>query len=182
MTVTPENVRDEMVALQPPGIALPKSPTSWWVRLLTGIAVEFSRVRNRVAELRRELNPATCDALLAEWERAYGLPDRCMAGVAQTVDERKARLRAKVASLGGQSRAYFIAVAVRMGLVITIEETTPFYIGEHGCGDPIGGLEWRWHWIAHAEGSYSAAVKSAFECAIKALKPSQTTVAFEYED
>lgn len=180
MAFTPEQVRDEMVAGQPPGRALPTDKDSWWVRLLAGLAVEFSRIRGRVDDMRRELNPATTSELLSEWEGIFVLPDHCTNGITLTEPERLARLRAKVAAIGGQSRAYFILLAQRMGLEIEIEEPEPFYCGTHGCGDPIGGLEWRFSWIVHAPSHPSPALRTLFECAFITLKPAHTIVAFSY--
>ena len=54
-----------------------------------------------------EADPRTTAALLADWERVYGLPTNCIAatGIAQSTAERRAALVSRVTMQGGQSAA-----------------------------------------------------------------------------
>jgi uncharacterized protein YmfQ (DUF2313 family) len=64
-------------ALLPPGDALAREPGSVLERLLTVPAAEWARVDGRVEALLAESDPARTAEMLADWERALGLPDEC---------------------------------------------------------------------------------------------------------
>lgn len=180
MTYTADDYRQQLLALQPPGLALPTHIASTWAKLLHGLADELARVRGRIDDMRRELSPLQTDELLTDWERVLGLPDPCAASTEQTAAERLARVAAKVAAVGGQSRLYFIGLAQRLGLTVEIQEPEPFYVGTHGMGDPIGGADDRWMWVVHVAGEPSAALRVLLECSLQALKPAGSTLLFDY--
>ena len=64
----------QLLALQPPGAALPREPESVWVRLLAALADGFERVDARSNDLVRESDPRSCIELIADCERVCGLP------------------------------------------------------------------------------------------------------------
>lgn len=169
-----------MIALQPRGVALPVDINTQWVSLLAALAEEFSRVDNRISDLVVEFDPAKTTELLADWERVLGLPDQCSADISRTDQDRRNAILLRLSAVGGQSREYFRLIAERFGFKIQIEETYPFYCGTNGCGDPVGGDEWKFHWIVHTASRPSLALIKAFECAFEALKPAHTTVSFGY--
>lgn len=179
MTHSADQFQEQLAALQPPGKALPADLQSVWAMLLGAVAEEFARIDGRAADLRREMNPKTTSELLGAWEQIFGLPDDC-AVLEQTENERRNALLIRMASVGGQSRAYFTALALHFGLHITITEPTPFLVGLHGCGDPVGGSDWRFVWEVHSAETPSANTRTLFECAINALKPAHTSVTFRY--
>lgn len=130
---------------------------------------------------------------LADWERVLGLPDECAGGLGQTMAERMAAAVAKVRERGGQSRAYFIGVALALGYEITIEEHDAFTC-ETACDQPICDEDWRYAWTVHApettirEFSCDSACtdplaswgNALLECVINRLKPAHTRVIFSY--
>lgn len=67
----------QLLALLPPGDALAREPGSKLERLLTVPAAELARVDGRVEALLLESDPAQTAEMLADWERALGLPDEC---------------------------------------------------------------------------------------------------------
>jgi hypothetical protein len=67
----------QLLALLPPGDALAREPGSVLERLLTVPAAELARVDGRVEALLLESDPARTTEMLADWERALGLPDEC---------------------------------------------------------------------------------------------------------
>lgn len=75
----------------------------------------------RAATLMAQMSPLTADELLADWELSLGLPDAC-APAAQTLDQRRRAVAARLSEVGGQSRAYFIALAALRGYAISITE------------------------------------------------------------
>lgn len=91
-------------------------PLTWTGRVLLGLAGELSRVHGRINDLFAEARPQTTVELLDELEAAFGLPEFGYdpAGTA----DRQAALSGKYAALGGQSAAYFEALALSYGAVV----------------------------------------------------------------
>ena len=80
------------------------------------------RLNGRANDLIADAFPCTTDGLLPEWEATLGLPDPCT-GPLDTIQERVAAVCAKFTARGGQSIAYFIAIAESLGYVgVTIDE------------------------------------------------------------
>jgi uncharacterized protein YmfQ (DUF2313 family) len=67
----------QLIGLLPPGDALAREPGSRLERLLSVPAAELARVDGRVEALLLESDPARTTEMLADWERALGLPDVC---------------------------------------------------------------------------------------------------------
>ncbi|MCE2760297.1 MAG: DUF2313 domain-containing protein [Acetobacteraceae bacterium] len=67
----------QLIGLLPPGDALVREPGSVLQRLLSVPAAELARVDGRVEALLTESDPARTAEMLADWERALGLPDVC---------------------------------------------------------------------------------------------------------
>jgi uncharacterized protein YmfQ (DUF2313 family) len=175
---TTEQVSLQLVKLAPPG-ALRRVLGSGLRNLWMGLADELVRVYGRVQDMIREAHPLTCNETLADWENEYGLPDPCVTAT-QTIDERKSAVAARLGSVGGQSRAYFIAVAAGMGFSISITEEKPFLIGLSGMGDGIGGDNFAFTWTTTASASLTTAQRQLLECTFQRLKPAHTTVQFQY--
>jgi len=67
----------QLIGLLPPGDALAREPGSRLEQLLSVPAAELARVDGRVEALLLESDPARTMEMLADWERALGLPDEC---------------------------------------------------------------------------------------------------------
>lgn len=128
--------------------------------IASGQADEAARIHGRVLDLlNTEADPRTTSEMLDAWERNWGLPEHCMP--ASTTDaERRARLAAKVAAQGGQSQAYYEAIAFAFGITLTsITEPRAFRAGDRcaATGTVEASLQGRcwstdWHfvWIVNA--------------------------------
>lgn len=182
-------------SLLPPGQAFPREAGTNLERLLAGAAVEFSRMEARADALAREVNPLETAELLTDWERAAGLPDRCSAELETTLQGRRAAVVAKLASVGGQSIAYFIEVAATLGFEITITNYRPFEAGRSVAGDSLTNGDWVFAWRVNAPEvtvtSFRAGLSAAgeplrvwgngvLECKLTSLSPAHTIPIFSY--
>lgn len=189
-----EAYRAQLQALLPSGAAWPRESNTALARFLAALAEEFARVDFRAEQLVDEADPRTTAELLADWERVAGLPDSCVT-VAQTTQERRDALVAKLTNLGGQSRQFFTDLAARLGYSITITEFHPFQVGSSAVGDALNGDAWTLAWRVNAPTTTvrefrvgGSAVGDALrswgnellECAITRTKPAHTHVQFGY--
>jgi uncharacterized protein YmfQ (DUF2313 family) len=142
-----------------------------------------------------EADPRTTTLLLPDWERVAGLPDICVDGADQTLQERRAWLVSRLTARGGQSRAWFISLAASLGYAITIDEYHPSMAGLLRAGEQVAGMVAWTCWVVHmpaaptywfrAGGSTAGEAlghitASYIECLFKRYKPAHTTVFFSY--
>ena len=167
MAVGADTIAQQLRRLLPHGAAWDSSPTSTTYKLLLAGADELKRIYGRVTDLLSQAHPDTVDELLAEWEAEYAL-----SGGGGTA-ARRAAIKTAMRRVGGQSRQYFIDVAAGLGIVITITEPTPFYVGTHGCGDAVGEIAWAFTWIVTAPAGADVA---ALSTALQPIKPAHTTL------
>ena len=197
MALTATAYLTQLQALLPQGFAWPRQADAALTNLLLAWADELARVDGRAADLVEEADPRTTAELLADWERVAGLPDPCvevLAG-AQTTAQRRAALVAKLTTIGGQSAAYYIALAASLGYTITVTEFSPFQAGHSAAGDALSNDDWTFVWqvnasevsiVEFAAGRSSAgeALRSwgneLLECVISRYKPAHTNVLFAY--
>lgn len=132
-------------ALLPTGPAWPRDPSSVLQTVILGLcgiwgaaapgAPGSTNVDGRAADLlETESDPRSTVELLPDWEKAFGLPDLCLAEPL-TIGDRQKALTVRVAMLGGQSRQWFIDLAASIGYEIVIGEHSPFTCGLSECGD-----------------------------------------------
>lgn len=195
MGLTAADYLAQLQGLLPPGPAWPGDPDARLTRLLQALADEAARVDGRAVLLVEEADPRTTAELLADWERVAGLPDPCVvaAGVTQSTAPRRAALLARLTTLGGQSPAYFIALAASLGYVITITE---FHL--HSVDDvvdyPLYAAPWQFTWQVNAplntvfeltaadtvDDALASWSNAALECVINRFKPAHSLVLFSY--
>lgn len=184
----------QMRAALPRGRIWPRADDTWQFKVLEALGLTYERQTARSNNLLVDAFPATTVELLPEWEKTLGLPDPC-AGVAPTIAARQAQVLARFAADGGQSIAYFIAYALALGYVITVEQFAPFRAGSSRAGDPVYGPDWWFVWAVHAplhEVQYFRAgigaageplaywSNTVLECELQAVKPSHTFLFFKY--
>lgn len=194
MAMTAAHYLTQLQALLPDGAAWPRDPAAVMTRLLRAMAEEFARLDARCGALVDEADPRTTYELLSEWESAFGLPNPCTGALA-TVQERQAALAVKVTKLGGQSQAFYIGVAAKLGYTITITEFPIAMASTLSAGDALGvvGSEHVWRVNAPAVTIRTFRVgrsvvgerlrswgNELLECAITRLKPAHTNVLFGY--
>jgi len=178
------------------------------MQFVAGLAGIWGYVDSRAADLlERETDPRQTLEMLTDWERAYGLPDKCLAEPL-SIHDRQVALVARITAKGGQSRAYIIALAESLGYTITIEEFAPFMAGVSQAGDtrPVGSEYFRWYigpaemrfyWTVHVSGArltwFRATAGQAgvdphlriglatdLECILRRIKPAHTEIVFDY--
>ena len=185
----------QLQALLPQGPAWPREPAALLTRLLDAFAEEFSRVDARADLILTESDPRTTYELLYDWERVAGLPGTCalLAGVNLTVEQRRAALVAKLTERGGQSRAYFIALAARHGFTVTITEHHEWSVNDD-VEAALNGADWNFAWQINAplntviDMTVASNVDTPFavwgnallECALSKDKPAHTVALFAY--
>lgn len=193
MRATPDIYLRQQQALLPPGPALSRDSGSVITAVLQIFADTWARLHNRAVDMLDEADPRTTRELLTDWERVAGLPDSCF-GTEQTVQERRAALVAQLTARGGQSPAYFIEIAGRLGYEVTVTEYRPFRAGSLS-GDPLCDDEWWFVWQINAPATtireFSAGISSAgeplrkwgnepLECTVVRYEPAHTLVKFSY--
>ncbi len=118
-------------ALKPVGVVWPRGPDAAQGKVSAALAEEFQRLDARVYQLALESAPSGALELLADWERAVGLPDPCADPPdPAATKERRDLVLARLAALGGASPAFFEALALAIGWQVKVER----------CPVPVAGL------------------------------------------
>ncbi|MGI5862880.1 MAG: YmfQ family protein [Myxococcales bacterium] len=112
----------QLKQLLPQGRVWNLEPDSWLSKLLLGIADELARIDGRGEGLLDEWNPATASETLDDWERVLGITPPAGA----TGAERRVAVAAKYVARGGQTAAYFVSLAERLGFVATVATVEPY--------------------------------------------------------
>jgi len=190
--MTSDQYLDQLQALLPQGAAWTREKGATLTKFLQGFADELARVDLRGDQLIDEVDPRTTFEMIGDWERVAGLPDPCV-GPGQTTAQRRSALLQKLVSVGGASRAYFIAVAAALGFTITISEFL-----EHSVADDVEhqlfGADWAFAWQVNsalntvgeltvedtADDPLAWWSNVPLECVISRLKPAHTVVIFAY--
>jgi uncharacterized protein YmfQ (DUF2313 family) len=189
-----QDYRNQLARLLPKGQAWDFSEDATFDKLLYAIAEELLRIDNRSQDLLNEADPRTTYEMLEDWERMVGLPDECTA-LANTLEERRDQIVAKLVKRGNQSIQFFKDLAAPLGYDIQIEEYDQFHVEE-----PVGGRLYGVEWL-HAFGviaplqtirpfrvnSHTVGERlvefgdDALECIITKAKPSHSVVLFIYQ-
>lgn len=165
--------------LLPRGLLWKLEPGSVLRSLLLGIAEEFARIDARAVLLQDEWDPRTATETLDDWERTLGIPDS-ETPLGATVNERRTNITSRLLVRGGQTPAYFVALAASLGYTVAVVETTAntwrvdvsppyvatttyFRVGTARVGDRL-----------YVRGA------TQFEAAINRRKPAHTVVTFSY--
>ncbi len=188
--------KQQLVALSPQGLAWNTEEDSDYSKLLTAFAAGLAKFDRHLEIYIAELDPRTATILLPEWERLLGLPDSCSTQ-AQTLQQRREAAHSKYIEKGGQSAAYFTALAKSLGYDITINTYRPFCTGISHCGELLSPLDMRFVWRVNVPGNrvflFRTGVSAVgerllqiisateLECAFKKLKPSHTELFFNYQ-
>jgi uncharacterized protein YmfQ (DUF2313 family) len=182
--------------LLPTGYAWSKTPGSVMYAVFDGAAEEPVRVAQRDCDLLDESYACGSTELLPDWERVCGLPDECTTGTDWTIDARRQFVCAKLAEQGGQTPAYFVALAASYGFTISINEPFPWVLAKAElCTDLHIGIPWCWWEVVCPNlpvnyatvgcwnlGNPVCVVVGAdvLECVIRRAAPAHTLVTFRY--
>ncbi|NBB51512.1 DUF2313 domain-containing protein [Rhizobium sp. CRIBSB] len=186
----------QLQALLPGGPIWTRDPAARLTAVLAALAAEFARLDQRAEQLTVELDPRTTYEMLTDWERVLGLPDGCTP-VTGTISERRAAVIQKLTSLGGQTPAFFVALAAALGFEVVIHEFDPD-VDDYSPGLDITGGKWRHAWRMEVLTqtdftSFRAGVSAAgdrlveggaldLECVIRRAKPAHSQVLFTYPE
>jgi len=114
---------DYLLTLQqllPPGVIWTRDPDRRLTLLLQGIADEVVRAHNYVTTGFEEADPQTTTNLIAEWERACGLPEFGVFPV--LIADRRHVLIVKLRNVGGASEPHWEAFALLYGFAVDVED------------------------------------------------------------
>lgn len=184
---------DLLKLLLPPSSYDPNGPNL--AAELAAEGAELDRAQGTADQILSEADPRTTAAMLADWERVYGLPDPYITaiGISQSFQERRAALVAKVTMQGGQTKAFFIDLALTLGYVITITECSP-HTTEFDTEHPIYDEQYRFVWFVNSalntvreltsedDTEMATAVwgNALLEAVITRYKPAHTLALFAY--
>ena len=148
--------------------------------LMAGCGQAFATLHARAYQLSEiETVPSLTTELIGFWETDYGLPD-CCTPLGSTLQQRRNTLLAKIAQIGGQSPAYYIAVAAALGFTVTITE------------GPVGSFEWTVNVPEAITPQFFRAGSQAgtrleywsgndeLECVLRQIMPAHTVLNFAY--
>lgn len=134
MGLREESLLGELMALLPPGDALPIGGDSEIAKVLRVTARAHDRLEELAEFLLVDFDPRVTTAFLEDWERVLGLPDCGELGA--TTAERRAVVLEKYTRQGTLTKADLIAAAALLGFAITITEHRPY--PPTSDGSPLG--------------------------------------------
>lgn len=181
-------------ALLPRGRVWPRDSDATQSQVLGTLTPAFERFNVRANNLLVDAFPGSTYELLPEWEATLGLPDPC-AGAAPTTEQRVAQVVGRLTASGGQSIAYYTAVAKAVGYAITITQFVPAQFGM-AFGMPFGGDDWAFAWQVNAptfsinyltfSGSFGTPFatwgNNVLQCELARIAPAHTILNFSYSD
>lgn len=190
MDITRADYLSQLQALLPQGVAWTREQGAALTRLLDVFAEEFARTDESAMQLLREADPRSAYDLLADWEVIAGIAINT-----GSIEQRRANLVSKLTSRGGQSRAYFIALAEKFGYPgVTITEYHQMTCTSV-CTDALYSLVDLFVWTLNIPGgggvfaatcrspcnaALGSSGNSRLEAAINAYKPAHTTALLNY--
>jgi uncharacterized protein YmfQ (DUF2313 family) len=185
----------ELKNLLPTGIAWDYDEGSNTDLLIKALESELERAEHSAVDLFYNILPDSTTTLLEDWERICGLPDSCTQFVEFNADERRENVVAKLNETGGQSRAYYLNIANKLGYPdAEIVEYEPTRIGDD-IDNSLWDESWVFVWdmvntgIKIVEAKIGASFigdpirrwgNEALECAISQNAPAHTLVRFVY--
>ncbi|MBW6402091.1 DUF2313 domain-containing protein, partial [Roseomonas sp. HJA6] len=190
MARDPEQILQGLLAGLPTGWAWPHDRQSVGAKLLNAHATELGTIEASMQALLEEADPRTADAMLDDWERAFGLPDEC-ASMDQLVASRRAALLARIVERRSPTPANLIALAASYGVDAAITEHRP-HVTESNSEDPVTDEDWAFVWDMlspeilvvecttedDTEMPLEVWPVGPHECAVRRMAPAHTLVRF----
>lgn len=189
-------IAGELRSLQPPGWLWPTHEDSILNRLFyEPLAGPLADVEANAEAMMEEIDPRSAALCIGDFERVLG-PDPCGRDTStMTLAQRQALAHQRWTARGGASRAYFIGLAGRRGVAITITEFRTSQCDTFQCGDEIIETPEQFVWQVNLTlGDWSifetgageagellyAFDLSDIECDIRRAAPAHTEVVFNY--
>jgi uncharacterized protein YmfQ (DUF2313 family) len=195
---TAADYAQQLIALLPPGPAWAQEYQPQIYRLLAGLAAELARVDARAGQLQAESLLDSFHESLPDWERVLGLPGECAAEGGGTVADRKDQVRLRLLESGGQTPAFYVQLAARMGYPnARVQEMRAPRFGRSRFGrDHFGTWDAQFMWVLHAGGRLSGGSRfgrsvwgerfgnnpgNALVCVIRQAAPAHTLEFVEFD-
>ncbi|MCX7084298.1 MAG: DUF2313 domain-containing protein [Methylococcales bacterium] len=168
---------NELTQLLPAGPAWDTNVASTLTAFLDAWSQELARLSARADLLISESDPFYTNELLTDYERVFGLPTDCLSGVTLNLQQRHANLISQMTSTGGQTPAYYIALAATAGYTITITEFISPYVWQVNTS-----LNTVTNFLVTSGVDESLAIwqNNSLECLINRYKPAHTQALFSY--
>lgn len=196
MSRSADQVLDELLANLPPGWIWRRDRDSVIAALLAPLAGGIADVEELAERMLEEVDPRNASLCLTDFERVLG-PDPCgRDSSTMSLADRRQLAHQRWTGRGGASRQYFIDLAAKRGVAITISENRVSYAGEMVAGDEIVETPEQFIWTVHLafteESLFEAGEGQAgdrlydltisdIDCDIRRLKPAHTEVVFQYD-
>ncbi len=195
---TVEDFLDGFLNLLPTGPVWPKEPREGadqpvLVQTCRGLVQLYPDNATRALNLLTDAFPVAPVELLPEWEDTLGLPGPC-AGASPSLQARQQSVAARFVASGGQTVAYYTNVAAALGYTITIQQFTPYRVGEP-VGNPLCSEAWASAWQVNGPlltidwfevgrnmvgDPLATWGNTTLQCELNRLKPAHTTLLFNY--
>ncbi|MCX5497335.1 DUF2313 domain-containing protein [Kaistia dalseonensis] len=194
MSRSADTVHREMLSLLPPGWVWPRDEGSLFAALLKPAATLLAEVEATAEAMLDEVDPRTAVLCLPDFERVLG-PDPCGRDPSTLrIAARQELAHQRWTARGGQSIAYFVGMAAKRGVTITIEEAHTSQADEMEAGDEIVNspeeFVWRVLLTLTSPVEFEADSEagellydfelSDIECDIRRAAPAHTDVVFAY--
>lgn len=159
-------------SLMPAGAAWPTDNGLTLTEFLRALSYEFSRIKRRVADFINELLPETCYEMLPDYERNYGLPDKCAQPT--TIAGRRLALLAKMVGFSDQNIPDIVALSAKLGYSVIVDapvrRANIFTCGSN-CNASMFGRQWMYWWRTYAQ---SGATDQQIECVYESFTQRHT--------
>lgn len=188
-----QDFTNALLNLLPRGRVWPRDPDSTMFAFWEAMAGTWKRNSDAAIGLANDSPPFSLNQMLPEWELTLDLPDDC-APAGQTIQQRVNAVVTKFAASGGQSAAYFIALAEALGYAnVTITQYAPFRVDRSTVETPLYDEGWFFVWTLNApdlpvvyftvdittvESPLYSLQGDELECTIEKYKPAHTIVLF----
>jgi uncharacterized protein YmfQ (DUF2313 family) len=158
-------------ALLPTGEAWTAEPGTSFAGLLSGLAVELSRIDTRAAALLEEADGGTTTECVAEWESTLGLPGECEAPA--TIEGRRAAIVAKLTANDSPTLARVLQIGTLLGYTLTIKEYREPFTCISDCNDELYTDAWAFVLDVTTP---TGASNALLECLLEDMAPLHTMI------
>lgn len=199
MSRSTDQVQAGIVANAPRGWAWPHvqpaAQLSLFEALFRPLASGLAGVEATAEAMMEEIDPRTANLLLPDFERVLG-PDPCGRDTStMSLEQRRQLAHQRWTARGGASIAYFVGLAAKRGVAITISENRVTMADAAVAGDELIESPEQFCWtvdlallgetVARADDAQAGdllldIILSDVECDIRRAKPAHTEVAFRY--
>lgn len=192
------NYKNAIISLFPKGRAWSTEAKSFFHSLGKGISLSFERVHLRAEDLLRESDPRTCSETLEDWERVYGLPEKCDVDNDFSLEKRFKVVNRAANFRGDQRPKYFEDYVKALGFDCKVSEFHEFRVDISSVEDPLSnGIDWVNTWMIEmpATLAYEFSVdistvgealrvfrNDSVECSLNHIKPAHTHIIFSYDN